>query len=304
MSKFSINHISSKQGQQGPVLAGITTVNSSGVLRVPVGFTGQQTVLKDDPYIDNLVLALPFNGDSKFTDISPKRHGNPGINTGIGNTTDSIPYGMIGVGTTAVHGGISTHSKYYGHSLWTNGGHQALTYVGGAHDWDLTGGNINTGQWTIEFWFYPYNALESGVKVLGTRALKSGGSSVGWEIVYKSFQMGVEAYEPYSTSGQQRNTTGISSHTWTHVAFCYKDEYVRGWQDGNSDGCLYKRLRGTWASGVDDGSLKGGALRIGKPWTYNDAPQAFMQDLRIYKGVAKYDVANGTSFTVPDQIAL
>tara|TARA_B100000131_G_scaffold321780_1_gene373674 strand:+ start:976 stop:2034 length:1059 start_codon:yes stop_codon:yes gene_type:complete len=39
MSDFNINHITGKQGQQGTVLAGITTVNSTGSMRIPSGPT-------------------------------------------------------------------------------------------------------------------------------------------------------------------------------------------------------------------------------------------------------------------------
>ena len=39
MSKFNVNHITSKSGKNGPVLAGITTVNSTGAMRIPSGPT-------------------------------------------------------------------------------------------------------------------------------------------------------------------------------------------------------------------------------------------------------------------------
>ena len=37
MSEFRVNHISSKSGKNGPVLAGITTVSSTGAMRIPSG---------------------------------------------------------------------------------------------------------------------------------------------------------------------------------------------------------------------------------------------------------------------------
>ncbi len=37
MADFNVNHITGKQGQQGPVLAGITTVSSTGAMRIPSG---------------------------------------------------------------------------------------------------------------------------------------------------------------------------------------------------------------------------------------------------------------------------
>ncbi len=39
MADFNVNHITGKQGQQGTVLAGITTVNSTGSMRIPSGPT-------------------------------------------------------------------------------------------------------------------------------------------------------------------------------------------------------------------------------------------------------------------------
>ncbi len=39
MSDFNINHITGKQGQQGTVLAGVTTVSSTGAMRIPSGPT-------------------------------------------------------------------------------------------------------------------------------------------------------------------------------------------------------------------------------------------------------------------------
>ena len=42
MSKFSINHITGKQGQQGTVLAGITTMSSTGTMRFPSGPTSHR----------------------------------------------------------------------------------------------------------------------------------------------------------------------------------------------------------------------------------------------------------------------
>ena len=42
MADFNINHITGKQGQQGTVLAGVTTVSSTGSMRIPSGPTEQR----------------------------------------------------------------------------------------------------------------------------------------------------------------------------------------------------------------------------------------------------------------------
>ena len=42
MSKFNVNNITGKQGQQGPVLVGVTTMSSTGSMRIPGGPTEQR----------------------------------------------------------------------------------------------------------------------------------------------------------------------------------------------------------------------------------------------------------------------
>ncbi len=42
MADFNVNHITGKQGQQGTVLAGVTTVSSTGSMRIPSGPTEQR----------------------------------------------------------------------------------------------------------------------------------------------------------------------------------------------------------------------------------------------------------------------
>ena len=44
MSNFKVNHITSKSGKNGPVLAGITTVSSTGSMRIPSGNTNYRLI--------------------------------------------------------------------------------------------------------------------------------------------------------------------------------------------------------------------------------------------------------------------
>ena len=39
MSDFKVNSIATKQGQHGPVIAGVSTVNSTGCMKIPSGPT-------------------------------------------------------------------------------------------------------------------------------------------------------------------------------------------------------------------------------------------------------------------------
>ena len=64
MSNLKVNYITNKQGNYGPVVAGITTVSSTGAMRVPSGNTGMRveynTVNDNDIVRDGLILHLDF----------------------------------------------------------------------------------------------------------------------------------------------------------------------------------------------------------------------------------------------------
>ena len=64
MSKFNVNHITNKIGDQGPTIAGVTTVSSTGAMRIPSGNTGMRveynTVKDNDIIRDGLILHLDF----------------------------------------------------------------------------------------------------------------------------------------------------------------------------------------------------------------------------------------------------
>ena len=124
MSVIKVNNITNLSGTSGPVIAGIATVSTNSHMVVPTGNTGQKVPLAPDPYIDNLVLALPFNSESVFDDVSPKSKATPAI-VGLGITTASLPFGVSGVTTTS--SGIVTFSKYYGSSAYFDGSGDYLT---------------------------------------------------------------------------------------------------------------------------------------------------------------------------------
>ena len=64
MSNFKVNHITNKIGDQGPTIAGVTTVSSTGAMRIPSGNTGMRveynTVNDNDIVRDGLILHLDF----------------------------------------------------------------------------------------------------------------------------------------------------------------------------------------------------------------------------------------------------
>ena len=64
MADFNVNHITNKHGNRGPVVAGVTTVSSTGAMRIPSGNTGMRveynTVNDNDIVRDGLILHLDF----------------------------------------------------------------------------------------------------------------------------------------------------------------------------------------------------------------------------------------------------
>jgi hypothetical protein len=282
MSVIKVNNITNRDGTLGPVIAGIATVSSTSHLVVPTGNTGQKVALAPDPFIDNLVLALPFNSESVFDDISPKGQGTSGV--GIGTTTASLPFGVSGVTTTS--SGIVTFSKYYGSSLFFDGNDWVNVTTPGNGDFIF-----NTGDFTIEFW--AYTTTVSGSARVINQDLNNSGSGAGTFLVIKdNASMGF--YSAVSSTWDNVNNLSmgtISVNTWTHFAVTRLNGIVYSWKDG---------VQQSSVSG-DKNLSDGGLVRIG---TYGAGVGQFwngyLQDLRIYKGVAKYT----SNFTPPNQIAL
>ena len=136
MSKFNVNNITSKSGKNGPVLAGITTVSSSGAMRIPSGGAGSAygpgnlEIVRDD--------SLVFYVDGKYTDV---------------NKTGTW-YDLSGRNhNVALHG--STPPTYNS----SNGGSVVFSESNGnfgvasINHYELEGGY--NGPFTYEVWAYP-----------------------------------------------------------------------------------------------------------------------------------------------------
>ena len=105
MSDFKINSIATKQGQHGPVIAGVSTVNSTGCMKIPSGptehrggrgrglFAGGQPGTTNT--IEHVTIATEGNG-TDFGDI----------------TTNARDYqGSLASATRGVNAGGQTPSK-------------------------------------------------------------------------------------------------------------------------------------------------------------------------------------------------
>lgn len=281
MSVIKVNNITSRDGATGPVIAGIATVSTTSHFVVPTGNTGQKVALAPDPYINNLVLALPFNSESVFDDVSPNSKATPAI-VGLGTTTFSLPFGRaVGLGTTGTVGGIVTFSKYYTDSCFFSGTNSHLQFIN-----DSTM-QFGLQDFTLETWFY-WRGTRPEFQICGSASddfnVYVGGSGVAF----------------YDGTNTTISTASTTTGTWHHYALTRKYEVgisssfqykYRVFIDGNEIGSFGRSK--DYSSGI--------SFVVGRNNTGGTTlADGYLQDLRLYKGVAKYT----SNFTPPTQIAL
>ena len=311
MSVIKVNNITNRDGTSGPVIAGITTVSSTSHLVVPTGSTGQRVALAPDPYINNLVLALPFNSESVFTDASPKIYADPltkqtgGSNntTGIGTTTASLPFGQVGIATTAISG-IVTHSKYYGTSLfmmnnWSAG--VGVTSVLRYGNSTVANDFIVDAPISGECWVY--HTITTGQQLIigkeSTWWLGNGAISINGI----SGKFGISLYDSSLWYTVNSNDTTVANR-WYHLAFSWDGNILALFVDG------VLKAKQEFANGKTWALTQAATLDVGT-WSGNTSAFGFngyLQDFRFYKGIAKYKAVGiateTTVFTPPNQIAL
>ena len=137
MADFNVNHITGKQGQQGTVLAGVTTVSSTGSMRIPSGPTeqrgGRGRAIFGGGYTPSATNTLNFieiattGNASDFGDLSVVRKGPGGCASSTrglifgGYTIKSIDYvTMSSQGGVSDFGDLQKTSNYSGNALSNN----------------------------------------------------------------------------------------------------------------------------------------------------------------------------------------
>ena len=206
----------------------------------------------EDPYAANLVLAIPMNGSNNgttFTDVS-------NVIRGTGSAKSITR-------TNAVT--KTAESNFYGSSGYYDANSSRLA-VASSSDFDF-----GSGEYTIEVWVYPTDT--------GTR-----------NIVARSYTGGTGNYSGFilSTAGFLETTTQSSwniniSHTlplnaWSHCAVVRSKDTWTYFVNGVSVGSA--TASGSVPTGPGDLYV---SYRAGQTDFFG-----YMQDLRIYKGVAKY----------------
>jgi hypothetical protein len=233
----------------------ILNTNSTGITTT--------TGTRNDPYASSLSLCLPMNGSNNgttFTDQSP-----------TGRTSSAKTFTITGDTKT-----VTSQFKFYGSSGYFDGTGDYLT--SSSTGTDMT---VGSGAFTIEFWVN-FNSFSGSPLVVsaGTGGFTVGANSSGQIIMYRNGAGGW---------GGTWTTTTLSTGRWYHIAAVtssgsggvwtvYIDGVSQGTQSGwSSEGTTSPLYIGGYGNGVG-----------------TQLPNAYIQDIRIYKGVAKY-VTNFTA---------
>ena len=323
MADFKVNHITNKDGKSGTSFVGVTTVSSTGAMKIPSGGTNYGRMIKEDPYYEFLSIALPFNepaGSQVFQDYS--KYGDQWI-LESGNVVQK-----------------SDQSKFYGTSVYFDGttdligSATALSYNHG--DRFVTGTH---GSWTWEVWM---RHLESdnaaGTLFCDNTVDQVSNGYYGRNItiegadshIIHNFQRNNGAdlsrvfTGSYTAAGGYTPRNTIESDAWTHCAISFDGPsgVWRNFIDGTLSGTVayadqddILRKNGVDPADVDyflinKNSLvrkpisrrdfRSGKVYIGANHTGNHSGTFWLNDYRFYQGVCKYK----KSFTPPTQMAL
>jgi hypothetical protein len=212
------------------------------------------------------------SGDSNWDKVSLLLTGNSLLDSSLSNNTVSI----VGNTTTS-----STQKKYNNTSIYFDGSGDEL-YVSKTTS-QLIG---LSNDFTVELWYYADGNQSAWTGIINNYQSGGWGSNSSWWLGYdgsgSNVQIGVK------TDSSQTSTTpvNVSVNTWHHIAFVrYGNNYTM-YLDGVGVGTV------TNSGTIVDTSTK---LEIGA-WgnnVYN--VKAYMSDIRITKGVARYT----TTFTPP-----
>ena len=142
MSVIHTNNITNKDGTSGPTISGITTVSSSGFMRVPVGDTFRRQVLEN--VVDSgLVLYLDAGNDISYPgsgttwyDLSGNVNGGTLVN-GVGFTEDnggSLSFDGVDDMGIVPSQNFNAATTQFTVSVWKRGSHLQLRSNGNGNN--------------------------------------------------------------------------------------------------------------------------------------------------------------------------
>ena len=220
---------------------------------------------KADQYASNCVLALPLLGNKE--DVS----------TSIACTSSTRAVSASGNAAAAYES-----SNFYAGSFEFDGSGDYLDVTESDNCFDF-----GTGDFTIELWI---SLCENNNELIGTANNSAflGSNKGGW--VIRRFDSGIKFNYQYNSSWVFENTFGSeeAKDKWNHIAITRSGSTIRCFSNGVQQGSDY-------TSSANIVSTEG-YCRVGGG--YNSTSllvDGYLQDVRIYKGVAKYT----SDFIVP-----
>ena len=243
---------------------GVATTASVGL--------GYTDALRADPYSANLVLALPFVSG--------------GLSSGFGDYAPSIK-GSGSAKTVTINGSVSIASTagYYGSSS-NFGAAGALNYLQVSASSDFA---YSSGNFTIETWWFPTSTTRQAIYH------GSWGADYSIGIDYNGASSNLKLGMWASSNGSSWNLlnadaggNGITAGTpvqnqWNHIAYVRNGSTFSMYLNGVCVGTV------TGITAAVDVTASDTQV-IGEWWNTSamNSISGYLQDLRIYKGVAKY----------------
>ena len=204
--------------------------------------------LRTDPYAANLVLAVPG--------ISG------GTSSGFGDYSADIK-GSGSNKTMTTNASIGTTSSYYGSAMLFNGSDTELTT-----STDLTDFTFGTGDFTLECW---YSGVPEQRPLFELRGAASATNNLF---------VGANGEIYLGGSQQIAPATGITTGQFTHIAVERNGSLLTRYINGVATG-----INTNFTANVVSPNTE---ARFGMDQSETSFYNGYIQDLRVYKGVAKY----------------
>ena len=295
MADFNVNKISNKIGDQGPIIAGVTTVSSTGAMKIPSGATNYGQILKEDPYYEYLRIALPFygiEGSQVFTDRSKY-----GDNWTVNGDTQYK----------------SDQSKFYGTSAYFDKDNDYL-YSTNVYSYE-SGARFSSvkGDWTWETWFRKNGSTTDTLSFFTDNTVDQ--VSNGYFGKYINIQSNKINFSMQRNNGADLSyvfinditsqyagaeSVAINYNQWYHLAISY-DSYSQAFRlfldgelkrtccfRGGGAGLTSDQIDGYTKPGYSEKDMRSGRVYIGATHSGVYDFYGWLQDYRYYIGVCKY----------------
>ena len=245
----------------GPLLDGNLEFNSQNYIILPKGSSSQEGVLRN--------TADVVGTGGTFYDnlvLAMPFNAATGLTDVSSRNRNPAAYGNVAISTA--------QSKYYGSSAIFDGSGDYLT-VGTSNDYVF-----GTGDYTLECWAY-FSTLNSENSLASTH---NADANWTWKVVSNKLRI-------YTGTTDVDGTSTITTGSWFHFAVSRQSSTLRLFVNGINETTTTSSNNYTI-----NNILHIGAQQNNLAGTYING---YIQDLRIYKGLAKYTA----NFTPPERIA-